>query len=235
MTRRDWILTSFALAPAAALAGDPWKKKYAEWKREDALAILNRSPWAQIGKIEFKIENLDLEGPRSGGKIGPPEGPPSGTGTIGGSGAPPANPTLGIGGRAQHGPDALAEFKAMVRWESARPVRLAMGIEEDAADRHPYVISLIGFPLLKADVPNALVPLRWATRLERAGKERLRATSIELHEKGGILAFVFTFDGQADPITVDDREVLFVTRLGSMNLRVKFTLRDMMFERKLAV
>ena len=231
MTRRDWILGSLTCAPAA-LAADPWKKKYPEWKREDALAILNRSPWAITGRVEFKLEGKDIEGPRSGGVVGPMEGPPGGNGTVGPPGGAPARAG---GGLIQHGPEAMPNFKTLVRWESARPVRLAMGIEDESPNPYRYVVTVAGFPILRADVEASLVPMKRLTRLERAGKDMLFATRADSRDKTGGLTLVFLFDGEAQPITSDDREVQFVTRLGAMNLRVKFNLRDMMFERKLAV
>ena len=231
MTRRYLILGSLTCAPLA-LAADSWKKKYAEWKREDALAILNRSPWALTGKVEFKIEGKDIEGPRSGGVIGPMEGPPGGNGTIGPPGGAPARSGGGI---IQHGPEAMPNFKALVRWESARPVRLAMGMEDESPNPNQYVVTVTGFPILRPDVEASLVPMKRITRLERSGKDMLFATHVDTRDKTGGLTLVFLFDGEAQPITVDDREVQFVTRLGAMNLRVKFNLKDMMFDRKLAV
>ena len=232
MTRRHLILTSRSLAPAA-LAADAWKKKYADWKRDDALAILSRSPWAQTAKIEFKIDGQEIDGPRSGGIIGPPEGPPGGNGSVGPPGGAPARPGGGI---VQKGPGTLPDFKVLARWESAKPVRLAMGIEGEPANSNLYTVSLIGFPILRADLAASLAPMKATTRLERGGgKDWLRATHVINRETGGVTAIVFSFDGTDQPITPDDREVLFVTRLGLMHLRVKFTLKDMTFERKLAV
>ena len=231
MTRRHSILGLIGLAPAA-MAADAWKKKYAEWKREDALAILNRSPWAQPGKVEFKIEGKDIEGPRSGGVIGPMEGPPGSNGTVGPPGGAPARAGGGI---VQNGPGVMPDFRVLVRWESARPVRLAMGIEEEPANEHRYVVSVTGFPILRADVTASLGAMKNSTRLERVSRERLWATHAETRESGGAVVLMFNFDGEAKPITTEDREVFFVTRLGTMNLRVKFTLREMMYERRLAV
>ena len=134
----------------------------------------------------------------------------------------------------QNGPGVLPEFKALVRWESALPVRLAQGLEA-SSEPSQYVISVTGFPVMRADVAGSLPLFKSASRLERAREERLRAVRVESRESGGSVVLVFTFDGASRPISVDDREVLFVTRLGSIDLRVKFNLRDMMFERKLAV
>ena len=231
MTRRRLILSALSLPPAA-LAADAWKKKYTEWKREDALAVLNRSPWALTGKVEFKIEGKDVEGPRSGGVIGPMEGPPGGNGTVGPPGGAPARAGGGI---IQHGPEAMPNFKALVRWESAKPVRLALGIEGEPANPNRYVVTVIGFPILRPDLAASLAPMKNATRLERANKDWLRATFVSNRETPEGTALAFTFEGDAQPITADDREVQFVTRLGAMNLRVKFTLRDMLFEKKLAL
>ncbi len=220
-----------SLIPSAAVAAQAWKKKTTAWSLDDARSILNRSPWAQVAKVDFKIEGKQAEGPRSGGIVGPPEGPPGGNGTVGPPGGAPARAGGGI---VQNGPGVLPEFKALVRWESALPVRLAQGLE-GSLDASQYVISVTGFPVMRSDVANSLPLFKNASRLERAREERLRAVRVESRESGGALVLVFTFDGAARPLSLEDREVLFVTRLGSMDLRVKFNLKDMMFERKLAV
>ena len=229
VTRRNLLAATLAVK---AFGGAAWKKKYADWKREDALEILNHSPWAQTGKVEFKMEGKDIEGPRSGGVVGPMEGPPGGNGTVGPPGGAPARAGGGI---IQHGPEAMPNFRVLVRWESARPVRLAMGIEQPAETLHLYTLAVIGFPILKVDLASSLDALKAASRLERPGKERLWAARVEGRETTGQTALLFQFNGDFDPITADDKDVQFVTRLGAMNLRVKFNLRDMNFENKRAI
>ena len=232
MTRRNWLAV-FPLASSLSLAADPWKRRYAQWSKDDALAILNRSPWAQAGKVEFKYQGKEVEGPRSGGVVGPPEGPPGGNGTVGPPGGAPARAGGGI---VQNGPGVMPEFRALVRWESARPMRLALGAEPGAiSDSHQYVISVLGFPILRADVAASLGALKGSSRLERAGKDWLRPVRVESRESSGATALVFKFDGDALPVTAEDKEVLFVARLGTINLRVKFTLKDMMYEKQLAL
>ena len=223
MTRRQWILG--LAAAVAANAADPWKKKFSTWSKNDAIAIWNKSPWVQSAKVEFKIQGKDVEGPRSGGVIGPMEGPPGGNGNVGPPGGAPARAGGGI---KQVGPGEMPEFRATVRWESAVPMRLAQG-REPMAEPDRYVIRVSGFPILRADMEASLPAFKGTTRLERIGKEWLRPTRVQ--NLDGVL--VFTFDGKEQPVTADDREVWFATTLGAMNLRVKFTPKDMIYERNL--
>lgn len=210
---------------SVAYAADAWKKKYTAWSKDDARAMLNKSPWAQTAKVDFKIQGKDVEGPRSGGVVGPPEGPPGGNGTVGPPGGAPARAGGGI---VQNGPGVLPEFRALVRWESALPMRLAQGMEA-VPGSNQYVISVSGFPMLRADIPNSLGAFKGTARLERIGKEWLRPSRVEHRDT----VLVFTFNGEAQPVTAEDREVWFVTSLGGMNLRVRFNLKDMIYERKL--
>ena len=230
-SRRRWIVAMLTI-PSAARAADAWKKKYAAWSLDDARAILSHSPWAQTGKIEFKIQGNDVEGPRSGGVIGPPEGPPGGNGSVGPPGGAPARAGGGI---VQNGPGLMPDFRALVRWESALPMRLAQGMNAKSGGADEYVISVTGFPILRADVASSLGALKGATRLERMGKEWLRPSRAESRESGNSIVLVFTFDGESAPITGGDKVVMFATKLGAMSLRVKFNLKDMTYEHQLAL
>jgi len=223
MTRRFWLLGSLTLA--VAHAADSWKKKYAAWTRDDAQAIWAKSPWALKTKVDFKIQGKDVEGPRSGGVVGPMEGPPGGNGNVGPPGGAPARSGGGI---KQTGPGEMPEFHTLVRWESALPMRLAQG-KEASAKPDQYVISVSGFPILRHDIPASLPAFKGTTRLERYKKEWLRPTRVEARDT----VLVFTFDGTPDPITADDRDVFFITSLGAMNVRTKFSLKDMLFDKKL--
>ena len=46
-------------------------------------------------------------------------------------------------------------------------------------------------------------------------------------------SWVFTFAAGAEPIQLDDKEVVFSTMFGPMQLKAKFTLKDMVYQSKL--
>ena len=75
--------------------------------------------------------------------------------------------------------------------------------------------------------------LKAATRLERKGKYPIHATGMETQESDGSVVMVFTFEAGSQPIRVEDKEVVFVTRFGPMQLRARFPLTDMVYQGKL--
>ena len=169
MTRR------FFLMAGVAGAAEPWRKNPSEWNATEKRAVLNKSPWAITTRVEFVLNGQDVEGPRSGGVVGPPEGPPGGNGTVG---PPGGGPARAGGGIKQNGPGVLPEFKAVVRWESALPVQMAL--KNEATANYQYVIAVIGFPLLRNDLAGSLSTLKTTSRLERmAGRDSLRPSRVE--------------------------------------------------------
>jgi len=77
--------------------------------------------------------------------------------------------------------------------------------------------------------------MKEATRIERKGKDPLNAIEFETRETDEGNEFVFTFDATAQPIEASDKEVTFVTALGPMKLRAKFTPKEMLYAGKLEV
>ncbi len=65
MTRRMKIALTFlaALAPAAAIAKESWDKKPSEWTREEAQAILVKSPWVQTVNVFPATLRADADKP----------------------------------------------------------------------------------------------------------------------------------------------------------------------------
>jgi hypothetical protein len=191
-----------------------------------------------VAKVEFKVGDLG-KGDHKG--MGVPAGPPpSGVDndhTNGGTrnetgGNPIGGAPVGRGGIPADSSD-LPKFQAVIRWESAAPMRLARK-SEDAATLNRYVISVTGFPRMpaKAAAGDNGEDIKAYTRLERGGKPPLRPVGVEIR-KGGVLEF--TFDGSAHPITDEDRDVLFTVSTGSLEARVRFYPRDMMFEGHMAL
>jgi hypothetical protein len=144
-----------------------------------------------------------------------------------------------------------------VRWESALPVQEALRI--GAADEKPspdfakyYVIGLIGdLPTTAGrrrrasdnsnDDDNSdqsdrrMEMFKQSTRLERKdGPVKLEKVEdgSRVGSKGPGTYFYFS---RMDDISMDDKQVTFSTKLGPMEIKAKFTLKDMLYHGKLAL
>jgi hypothetical protein len=134
----------------------------------------------------------------------------------------------------------MPEVKFVVCWESAAPVRDAreQALPEAAAGH--LVISLGGMPRGPQGrrrnpeaLPNMDEDLLQATTLKPKRKGALRPLRFLRDEKsGGVL---FLFSNPAETISADDKEWVFETRMGPMEVKTKFTAKDMRYLGKLAI
>jgi hypothetical protein len=211
-------------------AADFWdKKKFPEWSAKDAQKMLKESPWAR------PVELSGGGGVGSGGRGG-------GRGRGGGpsAGGPGAIPDSSVGGGGSDGTESGSlcssgptGITATIRWQTSLPIRQALaklkygdeaGTSPEAAkmlapSERFYIISISGVP------PR--VPGNEAT-IEIYGKDTLRSVDVKSGREGAnnVLYFIFP----RNPITLEDKEVEVIFKLGSMNIRRKFRLKDMVYE-----
>lgn len=148
-------------------------------------------------------------------------------------------------------------MNATVRWESALPVQEALRI--GASDEKPnpdfekyYVLALIGD--LQANggrrrsggnsdddddsstrSDRRMDEFRESARLERKdGPIRLEKVE-EGSRVGSRGPGVYFYFARKDDISMDDKLVTFSTKLGRMDIKAKFTMKDMLYHGKLAV
>lgn len=191
-----------------------------------------------------------------GGGIGFPGGGGN-RGGIGNPGGYPSGGATGPGGGGSRGGGERQRFEAIVRWESALPIQQAL--HADANDDKPnpdfakyYVIGLIGdLPMVGGgrrrnddnsdDDDDAtqrerrLDMYKQYTRLERKdGPVQLEKVEdgSRTGSKGPGTYFYFS---RLDDISMDDKQVSFTTKLGPMEIKAKFVLKDMLYHGKLAV
>ena len=209
-------------AVLSAWAKDFWnEKKAADWTDDEIQQILNKSPWAKDAAIFDSAAHKGLStaprtagaGRRNGGR----------TATSGSAAPLPGYP---------------ANWKAIVRWESALPVREAVKAAKNKDAEENYIIALIG------DIPGVGVPsdddepaerqqkmdnLKENTRLERRDDplelQRVKiAPKTPLSQAGTLFYF-----SRVLPIVPEDKQVTFVTKVGPLEVKCKFTLRDMLY------
>jgi hypothetical protein len=225
-----------------AYAADFWQKPASEWTDKEVQKMMTNSPWA-------KPFGVNMVGPSTG--FGTAQG---NTGADPGGGAPISEG--GGGGRGGRGggggggaPGGGGGFGGgsvdiVARWQSAMPeklafVRMRFGAEGATSDQSKqilehqddgYVIILSGNlrPFLRVNPEGAKKIIQDNTVLGVHGKEAIRLQSVDVTP----MQVVYTFS-RATPLTVEDKEVEFTTKLADVVLKYKFRLKDMVYNGKL--
>jgi hypothetical protein len=183
----------------------------------------------------------------------------AGGGNAGGGNAGGGNAGGGNGGGRPSGGGGDRGFRGTVRWESALPVQEALN--PGSSDKKPnpdfakyYVLALIGdLPMVGGhrrgadnndddSVDHDTVQderrqemFKQYTKLERKGGP----VQLEKIEEGSRVASkgpgTYFYFSRLDDISMDDKQVTFSTKLGPMEIRTKFTLKDMLYHGKLAL
>jgi hypothetical protein len=222
ITRRSAVLISCGLgASASAWARDFWsEKKPADWAEDEIQQMLTKSPWAKDASI---FDSAAHKGSPSAPRVGGLTRRGARPGTVG-------NPEPTVGN--------WNSWKATVRWESALPVRDALKAPKTPEVDENYIISLIG------DIPGVGVPsddddpaerqqkldvLKETTRLERRDDPlELQRVKIALRTPRSPAGTLFYFS-RVLPITPEDKQITFVTKVGPLEVKCKFNLRDMIY------
>jgi hypothetical protein len=226
--RRPMITRRFLLAisPSAIVGmrasafapGDPWNDKKPEsWSQKDVHQILTKSPWAKEVAIDFG----DADG-----------GPPGGGGPAGGG--PP-------GGALGGGPGSMPEIRIVVRWDSALPIRLAAKNSPEGVAEY-YMIFVSGLPMMggrfrgSSEAPDpgtGTERLKDKTSLQRKGKDPIFPERVEMVRTSDQEGILFTFPRSSDPIALVDKDVTFVTAVGPLRIKARFSLKDMVYQGRL--
>lgn len=224
-TRRSVVLRALGLGGAISLgaisalgatAKPFWEEKPPEqWTKDEIDQLLNNSPWAQKAAVNF-------------------DGGPGGAGGFLYGGA--ISPSQRVQYEGAHAEKSPGAFHAVARWESARPLCQAQKRAPDGA-KDFYIIGLTGdFPdAAKAapdEAPSAAEEraemLRSHTLLERKGDGPLYLDHIQSIQDGEFFYF-----SRLDEIKASHKEITFTTKLGPMDFKAKFVLKDMVYRGKL--
>jgi hypothetical protein len=227
----------FLLFGFGLVAAEFWRKPYTEWSDKDVAKMMNDSPWAKSATASMNVP---------GG--GPPPGAGAGPGGFGGGA--PGGPQGG--GGSEFGPGAQGmsapTLDVVARWQTALPirqafVRLKYGAEADKSadakkildqEQRPYEIVLSG-PMgmfLHGKPEESAKALSDVTVLSSNRTGEIKPIQIEVSKPGKSMDVLFVFP-RSMPFTIDDKEVVFSTKLGTSNLKYKFKLKDMVFDGKL--
>ncbi|MGA3202708.1 MAG: hypothetical protein ABSF12_09460 [Bryobacteraceae bacterium] len=220
MTRRDILMLPFAAAPLlASPASEFWNEKTPEnWTDEEVQTMLTKSPWAREAAVSV------FGG--AGGSLTNRNGAMNRNGVVTNTGRQRAN-----GSQTTSDPTDL-RYKAIVRWESALPIREALKMKPAEALADYYILAVVGdLTLADPDADEAqrasrLEMMKEYTKLDRHGGP-IPLANLELVKKEGTL-FYFS---RAEPIK--DGQVTFWTRLGPVEVKCKFSVKEMTYRGKL--
>jgi hypothetical protein len=239
------LLTSIAACSLAIGAASWQKTDPSQWTSEDVYQILNSSPWSRAVKVTVaRAAGYGDQGQGNGGGGGTwSEGMPGGgMGRGGGMGG-----GMGRGRRGGGYPPAEQGPTVTVQWASALPVRLAeaksTGSALDPASLKPlneYTIAVIGFPKTgfeprgssgsDSDDADLADHLKTITVLS-FGQERMNPSKVELNQ-GRDGQTIFHFE-KSEPVTMHDKDAEFRITGDRMEIKKKFTLKDMEYQGKL--
>jgi hypothetical protein len=239
-------------------AADFWESKpFTDWNDKELRRVMTNSPWARQTNTMMKNARPTLPPADS-----PASGFPGGDGSLirepnlgraGGLGPGPASTP----------PDAPFDqgLPVIIRWQTALPIRQAQmrskyGKEAATApgakrilDQDPkvYVISVMGIPgslVTLGGAETAKHSIQDQTTLTARGKPALHPDAVELVHSGAnsgansgdnsgdnvdvLLAFPKTF-----PFTPADQEIEFASRIGTVDVKYRFRLKDMVVRGKL--
>lgn len=222
------------MACVALVAADFWTEKdFTSWSDKEVEQMLTDSPWSREVTIVLSV----LER--------------SGTGRIGGSGRdglwdPSVAEAAAQASRGAGLPSSeitgVTRARVTVSWIRALPVKQALvrrqiGINAAISPEgqallwrtEPYYVVAVSelpqaFGARSPDISAVLA----ATALKRKNKAPISPESVQFFQNAPdrSLQAVYLFP-KSDAITLDDKEVEFVTTLGGSEIKKKFTLKDM--------
>jgi hypothetical protein len=227
MTRRTAIFiglgfpVGFNANPAWGASGFWNDKKSSDWTEDEIHELLTKSPWAKEPSVSYN------SGPGNAGRQ-------TSTAASRGYGRTrvPVAGTVSPGGTSME----KQQYKTVVRWETALPIRLATRKNSGEDPLANYVLNVVGdLPMLgthkdesETDREQRVEMLKQYTRLERKN-DPIYLAKIKFQSATETL---FYFD-RVEPIFPDDKQVTFVTKLGPLDVKCKFILKEMLYQGKL--
>ncbi len=260
MTRRSLSknLSTLLWSAPWLRAADPWKEKHAaDWSPADIQKLVTHSPWAKEASVSTGegpsrtgpgAESAGGGGRGGGGGGGGMSGPGGGGGRGGGGGGGGGE---GAGGGGGMGGGGMPQIKVVVRWESAQPIIDSAKHQRSKEWEKYYIISASGLPSIDRQprgqqktegkqIPSPedrrkamITRLKENTTLERKEKDPIYPDRLEMAEVNGGRILVFLFPREGQPVTLSDKEVTFHTKMGTMDVKAKFALKDMVYDGKL--
>jgi len=237
-------ITPLLLALAVCVwAADFWQTKpYTDWSDKDVKKIETNSPWSKQVPVALGTGGGPDTARGKRGATGASGDLDStlGSGSGGGRGSTPQEVGGGMGASG-------ASMTITLSWRTALPVRQAVAKEKYGAEAGTsadakklieeeqkfYGILVSGLPgraLRNNEAVKAM--LIENTTLSVKGKDAVHPQDVQTggNEQRAVVLFLFP---KTTPLSVDDKDVEFSTKLGQIMVKQKFHLKDMVFNGKL--
>jgi hypothetical protein len=225
-----WLFPCSTLLLTAALvmaADTSWKtKQINQWTENEARQFLAKSPWVQKATPGLLPKQSEAAR-RQGGKMGGSQGPSIQAITAGS--------LFGTAPTHAARPSLLKVLE--IRWESAAPVRAAeiKTHEEDSPEvpSNTYAIAVYDVPGLDIAQKGLAGDLRRDASLGRDGKKDLKPSQVDLlPQANGLTTVVYLFP-RSEPITLEDKRIMFTAVFDHVAVAQYFYTKDMQFQGKL--
>ncbi len=250
------LVVAFGVGVAALGGKKFWEQKeYSDWSRKEIRNMLAKSPWARAVNIYpggTPAPRLNTEG---GGSLG---GPPTQGPTAPGSTSPGASPG-GFPGAAGGGPGggSSASILMTIRWCSALPIRQALAAQQNEDLQREvthYAIGLTGATAALFSDGSKAEPdsdpwealserLKAESSLKVSGRDPIQPVEIGLRkvpdpdvgdeQEGAEQHEVLLLFPRSLAISLQDKQVEFVTRVARQKVKKKFKLKDMLYKGEL--
>ena len=209
MTRRSALLIGLTGCLRGYSPKEFWNEKNpSDWTADEIELLLNKSPWAKEAAISYY-----------GGQNGPLSSSLPGASRRSGNASSKTSPSAA----------SPAEWRAVVRWESALPVREAMKAQPSLEVEKFYILNMLGdVPSVGAD-PEGIATLKQYTKLEHKGDEiHLSRVAVSPRTNLSLAGTLFYFSRNL-ALRPKDNQATFSTKLGPIDVKCKFALKDMMY------
>ena len=224
MRRILFVFMLSIVAGAALAAAEFWESKpFLQWSDKEVEKVLTDSPWTALVAIP-----LPNRGPVPSGDTGGEGGGRGGGGRGGGDFGP-----------------AAQRVRLTISWRSARPLREALVRQQSGKggtiapdvqarleqDDDLYWVAIQGLPpqYTRPGPNNTLDGF-----LRRRGKPPIGAAQAGTQMMRGGALLIVGFP-RTDPISLEDDEVEVDVKLGPLDIKKKFKLKDMLFAGKLSL
>ena len=255
---KHWI-TSTLLFAGTLLGADFWQnKKPSEWTEKEARKIIENSPWVKEVQPGMDMAAMsksrggsggEAESGNSGGRRG--GGGMGGGGAMGGPGGGPGGAMGGGGGPMSTGGGGgggMQMPRVKVSFETAVPVAEAkarMEIQDTFKGMRDefVVISLSGMRMMGGVIPAAAKDrkqdmqdrLLQMTTINLQDDKVYQPADVKMQQTVNGPVILFSFHRRELLVGPDDKQLLFKTSMGPMQIEVKFNLKDMVYEKQLSL
>jgi hypothetical protein len=249
-TRRAALLLTlglpagFAGLPLWAFGKEFWNdKKPEDWTPDEVELLLNKSPWAKEVAASLTNNGFGNGSPRRSGGMDT-----TGIGGMGGGGGRRGGTGGRVGDTGGSGTPRGGMLNGVVRWESALPILQAQKKDAPPEMAEFHILSISNIPMIggrsrsatgspTSDDPEQKAQMedrvRQGTKILPHGKDPVFAAKVDLSQ--GERGTLIYFRRDAEPLTLERKEVAFELKIGSMEVKTKFTLKEMVYRGKLEV